>query len=341
MRFIHSGKILLDEKTLIDSLPKSLFTTVDIPHNQLHHELQSKITSSVEAVEAAASNILAGISSRTVRGDRSKSQTIVNAHSSQGSILPTHVTFSSNNLEDDNSARSLEESPDHVVINMPVDSATLPNSKDSRHLKNGVIKIPVQTGPIYFLCSLSDIPPKQTLSKLEKGKAVLINSNNNRRSGSARNRNIISSQSTSSAGPRNSATSPLTLPGQSHASANGEGSSSNSGIRALDNGAQENGAIEDEQVSDEAQAEAELSSMVVQRAVGFDRLREAGFSEDEIRSIRRQFHASRGTVTSTVGENGIAVDLDQDEEARARARRIEEEWIDQHGAETLPEGCKC
>ncbi|KAI8604056.1 DUF2407 C-terminal domain-containing protein [Dissophora ornata] len=57
---------------------------------------------------------------------------------------------------------------------------------------------------------------------------------------------------------------------------------------------------------------------------GFDRLREAGFSEDEIRSIRRQFHASRGTVMST--------------DASARARRIEEEWIDQHGAETLPEG---
>jgi len=43
---------------------------------------------------------------------------------------------------------------------------------------------------------------------------------------------------------------------------------------------------------------------------------------------------------STVGENGIAVGLDQDEDASARARRIEEEWIDQHGAETLPEGRK-
>ncbi|KAF9977251.1 hypothetical protein BGZ65_007474 [Modicella reniformis] len=72
------------------------------------------------------------------------------------------------------------------------------------------------------------------------------------------------------------------------------------------------------------------------RPTGFDRLREAGFSEDEIRSIRRQFHASRGTTT--VGENGIEVGPDQDEDASERARRIEEEWIDQHGAETLPEG---
>lgn len=77
---------------------------------------------------------------------------------------------------------------------------------------------------------------------------------------------------------------------------------------------------------------------MVPQPTGFDRLREAGFSEEEIQSIRRQFHASRGTTT--VGENGIEGGLDQDEDATARARRIEEEWIDQHGAETLPDGCK-
>ncbi|KAI9241782.1 MAG: DUF2407 C-terminal domain-containing protein [Podila humilis] len=61
---------------------------------------------------------------------------------------------------------------------------------------------------------------------------------------------------------------------------------------------------------------------MVPQPTGFDRLREAGFSEEEIRSIRRQFHASRGTTA----------------DATARARRVEEEWIDQHGAETLPDG---
>ncbi|KAF9352731.1 hypothetical protein BGX34_012009, partial [Mortierella sp. NVP85] len=59
LRLIYAGRILADNKTLIDSLPKSLFTQVEEPH---HH--QSRLSSSVEAVEAAASNILAGISSR-------------------------------------------------------------------------------------------------------------------------------------------------------------------------------------------------------------------------------------------------------------------------------------
>ncbi|KAG0208381.1 hypothetical protein BGX33_006296 [Mortierella sp. NVP41] len=137
----------------------------------------------------------------------------------------------------------------HTVIDMPSDASNQGNNNNNNNNSHSTstISIPVQTGPIYFLCSLSDFPPAQPpgATAVKKGKAV---------------------------------------------------------------------------------------------ATGFDRLREAGFSEDEIRSIRRQFHASRGTVTSMVGENGIAVGLDQDEDASARARRIEEEWIDQHGAETLPEG---
>ncbi|KAG0275779.1 hypothetical protein BGZ95_008374 [Linnemannia exigua] len=100
----------------------------------------------------------------------------------------------------------------------------------------------------------------------------------------------------------------------------------------------QDGAGDDDDEEEEEEEEEEPSPIMTPQATGFDRLREAGFSEDEIRSIRRQFHASRGTITSTVGENGIAVGLDQDEDASARARRIEEEWIDQHGAETLPEG---
>ncbi|KAI8357987.1 DUF2407 C-terminal domain-containing protein [Mortierella sp. GBAus27b] len=99
-----------------------------------------------------------------------------------------------------------------------------------------------------------------------------------------------------------------------------------------------NGQTREEQEQDESndEADGELSPTITPRATGFDRLREAGFNEDEIRSIRRQFHASIGTTT--IGENGIEVGPDQDEDSRERARRIEEEWIDQHGSETLPEG---
>lgn len=167
-----------------------------------------------------------------------------------------------------------------------------------------------------------------------------------RRDGSSRtsrshglNAHHIPSQSTSSAAAaaavRVGASRPLSLPGgssgrQGSRHRHGDGIASEDDEDETRDGAEE----------DEEEEEEELSHIMTPQATGFDRLREAGFSEDEIRSIRRQFHASRGTVTSTVGENGIAVGLDQDEDANARARRIEEEWIDQHGAETLPEGRK-
>lgn len=210
---------------------------------------------------------------------------------------------------------------------------------------SATITIPVQTGPIYFLCSLSDFPPSQPASAIKKGKAVAIDSNSrsgrSRSTRTSRNRSLqstshIPSQSTSAIGVRTGATSSLSLPGQ-HGSNNDSSPRTEGSSRDLANGESE--VIEDED-EEEDEEEDDLSPIMTPQSTGFDRLREAGFSEDEIRSIRRQFHASRGTLDSTVGENGIVVGLDQDEDANARARRIEEEWIDQHGAETLPDGCK-
>lgn len=192
---------------------------------------------------------------------------------------------------------------------------------------------------------------------MKKGKAVATvtgsNSNSNtngrlRRDGSSRpsrsrglNASHIPSQSTSSAAVaaavRVGASSPLSLPGSSNSRGQGSRHRREDGISSEDDEDETRDGAEDDEEEEE---EEELSPIMTPQATGFDRLREAGFSEDEIQSIRRQFHASRGTVTSTVGENGIAVGLDQDEDASARARRIEEEWIDQHGAETLPEGRK-
>ncbi|KAF9175165.1 hypothetical protein BGX21_007498 [Mortierella sp. AD011] len=359
MRLIHSGKILSDERTLIESLPKSLFTQIEVPHpHHDFHDLQSRLSSSVEAVEAAASNILAGISSRASGGDKAIDNTQSNSrtHTSLGSILPTHVTYSSSssNHADSNTTPvtappaipdplSPEDNRNHISINMPTESPSIsnnnPNSRSGKHQdarSAPTIKIPVQTGPIYFLCSLSDFPPTQPPSNVKKGKAVVIgnssSSGNARSSRTARNRQHIPSQSASAA-----ASSPLTLAGRSNVSSNGEGSSS-SNARAMDGVAEEHYRVEEDEDEDGVEGEEELSPTMAPQATGFDRLREAGFSEDEIRSIRRQFHASRETMASSVGENGIAIELDQDEDSRARARRIEEEWIDQHGAETLPEG---
>ncbi|KAF9540387.1 hypothetical protein EC957_004333 [Mortierella hygrophila] len=364
LRLIHSGKILVDNKTLIESLPKSLFTQVEVPHQ--HH--QSRLSSSVEAVEAAANNILAGIASRT-SGEKSTPPTI-RTHTSLGSILPTHVSTTTTTP---NTASTLPPTPSstatatattttthplssggggHTIIDIPSDTSSHTNNKNLS--STSTISIPVQTGPIYFLCSLSDFPPAQPagLTAVKKGKAVATgtgsSSNSNtsgrlRRDGSNRpsrsrglNASHIPSQSTSSAAAaaavRVGASSPLSLPGSGSRR-------QESRHRREDGLASEDDEDETQDGTDEEEEEEEeLSPIMTPQATGFDRLREAGFSEDEIRSIRRQFHASRGTVMSTVGENGIAVGLDQDEDANARARRIEEEWIDQHGAETLPEG---
>ncbi|KAF9421659.1 hypothetical protein BGZ76_003955 [Entomortierella beljakovae] len=341
LRLIHSGKILSDEKTLMESLPKSLFTHVELPQHQGPDlsDLQSKLSSSVEAVEVAASQLLAGISSRTGGGGdkvTSGSQSDFRTHNSFGSILPTHVSFGSteSNSEDTTTTtttttsateattnipnrKSSDENNHHVVINMPSNSPN--NSKLRRNNSNiATTKIPVQTGPIYFLCSLSDFPPSQP-SVAKKGKAVVTDasdSGSTRRGGSSR-----------SARNRSSPLQDLGL-------LNGEGSSSSVRDRRGPEDHNEESGVEREGGEEDTVEDAPIPP----QATGFDRLREAGFSEGEIRTLRRQFHASRGTLTTPVGENGIAVDLEQDEDARARARRVEEEWIDQHGSETLPDG---
>ncbi|KAI1306743.1 hypothetical protein EDD11_004669 [Mortierella claussenii] len=360
LRLIHAGKILADNKTLIESLPKSLFTQVEVPHQQ-HQDLQSRISYSVEAVEAAASNILAGISSRTSHAvsDNSKASSSHRTSTSLGSILPTHTTYSSHGAENsssslprtDSSASHPLSAGDHIAISIPTEpsSSTTLNSKYTQH--TSTITIPVQTGPIYFLCSLSDFAPAQPPSDIKKGKAVAqersVNGNIHRGSStrSTRTRRLqsitgtshIPSQGNSGMTVSTSASSSLTLPEMRVHGRSNSHSSAGDNTGALSD-VQEEGsvAVADGEIGNVQDGDS--SSMLPSQATGFDRLREAGFSEDEIRSIRRQFHASRGTLTSTVGENGIVVGLDQDEDANVRARRIEEEWIDQHGSETLPEG---
>lgn len=56
---------------------------------------------------------------------------------------------------------------------------------------------------------------------------------------------------------------------------------------------------------------------------GFDRLRESGFTEEDIRNIRTQFHRLHGTAF--------------EEGPTEEARNLEEQWMDNTG-ETLPDG---
>ncbi|KAF9320722.1 hypothetical protein BG003_005173 [Podila horticola] len=310
LRLIHSGKILADDKTLIDSLPKSLFTQVEVPKST-----ESTLTRIVSTVEAAASSTLTGIASRASSEEKSLHlpiSRITQTHTSRGSILPTHVSHHHGTVSSDPLSTTVE---DHVSITIISDPSS-PNNNNSNikstktKKRRSTVIIPVQTGPIYFLCSLSDHPPAQPQSAAKKGKAV------------ARGSRTTRNQTPTTPSSSTAASSSLTLPGQ------GNGSSRARNTVAGDED-------EDEDDNEEAR-DGELSPIMIPQPTGFDRLREAGFSEEEIRSIRRQFHASRGTTT--VGENGIEGGLDQDEDAAARARRIEEEWIDQHGAETLPDG---
>ena len=60
---------------------------------------------------------------------------------------------------------------------------------------------------------------------------------------------------------------------------------------------------------------------------GFDRLREAGFSEDEITNIRAQFH--NDTLGSPTTE---AAGILEREEQEAQARQLEEQWMEGLGA---------
>ncbi|KAI8072744.1 DUF2407 C-terminal domain-containing protein [Gongronella butleri] len=57
--------------------------------------------------------------------------------------------------------------------------------------------------------------------------------------------------------------------------------------------------------------------------IGFDRLLEAGFSEQDVNNIRAQFHRMHG----------------DGEESSEQARQLEEQWMDNTG-ETLPDGSK-
>lgn len=330
LRLIHSGKILSDNKTLIESLPKSLFAQVEIPHKH-----QSRLSSSVEAVEAAASNILAGISSRT-----SSEKPAIRTHTSLGSILPTHISYAppSHPLSD-NPAPTSNTTPlshtsttgeqNHVTISIPSEQPSHSTNGSNNPTRSSTITI--QTGPIFFLCSFSDVAPKPPPpSDTKKGKAVAIDSETTRSTSNSMRRNR--SDRLSRSRPLGATPIPSQSTSAAAAAAATTASSRNPGSSSS------NGQTREEQEQDESndEADGELSPTITPRATGFDRLREAGFNEDEIRSIRRQFHASIGTTT--IGENGIEVGPDQDEDSRERARRIEEEWIDQHGSETLPEG---
>ncbi|KAI8324000.1 hypothetical protein GQ54DRAFT_86031 [Martensiomyces pterosporus] len=69
------------------------------------------------------------------------------------------------------------------------------------------------------------------------------------------------------------------------------------------------------------QQQQQAASDEIQPARGFDRLRESGFSEEDIQGIRQQFHRVHGT------------DIDDEENARA----IEDSWIDGTAQDTVAE----
>ncbi|KAF9582389.1 hypothetical protein BGW38_000273, partial [Lunasporangiospora selenospora] len=284
LRLIHAGKILADEAKLIDSLPRSLFKQVPVKSTEPGQQYHSRLSSSVEAVEAVAQNILAGITaSARSAGEKAISSTPtpapstqppVRASTSHGSVLPTHVSFETGSSE-------MEQRRQHVTIEMPPsDSETTSNTKSPRR-QASTATIPIQTGPIYILCSISDYAPSKPTSSstAKKGKAVVRRasvlgrrslvagasaSTSSLAAGSSRNRGISEADGSQSS-PSGAASSPLALPRRDRVTGSvqiGEGE-------------------EFEEGPEEGSDEDLPSPVMAPQPTGFDRLREAGFSEEE------------------------------------------------------------
>lgn len=79
------------------------------------------------------------------------------------------------------------------------------------------------------------------------------------------------------------------------------------------------------EVGEEAGAERsqEGPSDPRRRLTGFDRLAEAGFSEEDIEQVRRQFHTEHAGISSLTGRT-LQGDVDEEEHARA----MEEQWLE-------------
>lgn len=61
--------------------------------------------------------------------------------------------------------------------------------------------------------------------------------------------------------------------------------------------------------------------------IGFDRLLQQGFSQDDITDLRRQFLLIYGT-DSTASTGGDIADVEEDEHRQNRLRQLEERWIE-------------
>ncbi|CAH7686102.1 DUF2407 C-terminal domain-domain-containing protein [Phakopsora pachyrhizi] len=87
-------------------------------------------------------------------------------------------------------------------------------------------------------------------------------------------------------------------------------------------------AVGEEVASDGAEDDGEVSSRDSVTTsnntplTGFDRLAEAGFSEEDIEQVRRQFHAEHGMMATHNSNEQV----DEDEEEHARA--MEEQWLE-------------
>lgn len=81
--------------------------------------------------------------------------------------------------------------------------------------------------------------------------------------------------------------------------------------------------------------------------VGFDRLRESGFSEEDVRNIRTRFHRMNGTLQADNSGKKLLTHYYHQannnpcvyEEISEQAITLEEQWMDNTG-ETLPDGSK-
>lgn len=88
-----------------------------------------------------------------------------------------------------------------------------------------------------------------------------------------------------------------------------------------------------QQLADENKLDSSVQTRsTAPEVVGFDRLLQQGFSNEDIRDLRRQFHAIYNPSTGAQ-ENGGAVggeinDLEEEESRQRQIRQLEERWIE-------------
>ncbi|CAH2353834.1 DSC E3 ubiquitin ligase complex subunit 3 [[Candida] railenensis] len=83
------------------------------------------------------------------------------------------------------------------------------------------------------------------------------------------------------------------------------------------------------QLSEESRLDTTVQRTTAPEVVGFDRLLLQGFTQDDVRDLRRQFQTIYTPEELQSGSSGVDIqDLEEEERRQAHIRQLEERWIE-------------